>query len=527
MIKSLALNNFRSLSDTYIDLKPITVLVGKNSSGKSSFIRTFPLLRQSIESNTIGPILWYGKYVDFGAFNEVVNRYCDKKTIDIKFKLDVDERNFNRRIRYRNKTDFYIFNTEVVINIKEKGFGKTKTGKTILNNLSIKLDQELLNMEFSDEGKLLSLNVNEHILDIDKMEFVINDDNRFLPEILSKVKIKTYYNNDEFKVIERLDSRTVGDMLLNALTIEMKPYFYHSTDLSTIKLGLGRLFLSNKHTLFNSLRNNFKGLTFFQKKLNEKKDEIINKLYSYLIMINVNTILDVLNDDLIKTFQSVKYIAPLRSTAERYYRFQDLQVNEIDHEGSNLAMLLNSLTLIEKRNFEDWTFSNLGFKLRVQEVGHHYSLKIEIDDEDYNISDMGFGFSQISPIIAMLWFETVKKGQDRFSSKDLIFTIEQPELHLHPKFQSKLTKLFVNLIAYSKEQNLNIRIIFETHSNTMIDTLGECIEAKMIDKDDISIVTFEKLSSKEKTIIKTAYFDSEGYLCNWPIGFFSGNDYAY
>lgn len=308
----------------------------------------------------------------------------------------------------------------------------------------------------------------------------------------------------------------------------MKEYFYHSTEIETIKKGLSEINLIKKNELLKILKIKFRNLKYFQDRLKENTDEIIDKLYSHLIMIHINPILKLLNEDLVKTFQGVKYIAPLRSTAERYYRFQDLQVNEIDHEGSNLAMLLNSLTLSEKKNFEEWTKENLGFKLKVKEVGLHYSLKIQIngDDEEYNISDMGFGFSQISPIIAMLWYEINKKNH-KLEKLDLIFAIEQPELHLHPKFQAKLTKLFVNIINYAKENNRNIKIIFETHSNTMIDKLGECIEENVLNSEDVSIVSFEKESFNTKTIIKRAHFNKEGYLINWPIGFFSGNDYAY
>lgn len=74
MLQSIRLRNLRSFADTdnspYIDLKPITVLIGKNSSGKSTFLRSLPLLRQSVEAHTTGPILWYSSYVDFGAFSE-------------------------------------------------------------------------------------------------------------------------------------------------------------------------------------------------------------------------------------------------------------------------------------------------------------------------------------------------------------------------------------------------------------------------------------------------------------------------
>ena len=85
MIDSISINNLRSLNGGKVNIKPITVLVGKNSSGKSSFLRVFPLLRQSVESNTIGPILWYGKYVDFGAFSEAINRNSESKNIKFSF----------------------------------------------------------------------------------------------------------------------------------------------------------------------------------------------------------------------------------------------------------------------------------------------------------------------------------------------------------------------------------------------------------------------------------------------------------
>ena len=68
---SIGVQNLRSLYNIdEIEIKPITVLLGKNSAGKSTFLRMFPLLKQSIEDRTSEPILWYGDYVDFGDFEE-------------------------------------------------------------------------------------------------------------------------------------------------------------------------------------------------------------------------------------------------------------------------------------------------------------------------------------------------------------------------------------------------------------------------------------------------------------------------
>lgn len=55
----------------------------------------------------------------------------------------------------------------------------------------------------------------------------------------------------------------------------------------------------------------------------------------------------------------------------------------------------------------------------------------------------------------------------------------------------------------------------------MIDAIGDCIQEKIIKKDDVNIMIFEK----DKELGSSAYtaeFDDEGYLVNWPVGFFSG-----
>ena len=91
-MKELQLKNIRSLKDTgLIPISPITLLVGENSSGKSTFLRIFPLLKQSIQKKTNGPILWAGDiddYVDFGSFEEAVTN-DGSKSMCISFSFDV------------------------------------------------------------------------------------------------------------------------------------------------------------------------------------------------------------------------------------------------------------------------------------------------------------------------------------------------------------------------------------------------------------------------------------------------------
>ncbi|MCU4782553.1 ATP-binding protein, partial [Bacillus cereus] len=96
----IKIRNLRSLKDTgYIDIRPLTILVGKNSSGKSTFLRFFPLMKQTLSTKKNEPILWYSKgNVDFGSFEESVNKKSEEKIIGFDFDFKI-----NGRYRGRSK----------------------------------------------------------------------------------------------------------------------------------------------------------------------------------------------------------------------------------------------------------------------------------------------------------------------------------------------------------------------------------------------------------------------------------------
>lgn len=95
-------------------------------------------------------------------------------------------------------------------------------------------------------------------------------------------------------------------------------------------------------------------------------------------------------------------------------------------------------------------------------------------------------------------------------------------MHLHPEYQSKLATVFSNVISLAKKNNIDLKIIFETHSKTMIDTIGDNIEDGVIESGEVNIVLFDKSEETRSTEVSFAKFNEEGDLDNWPIGFFSG-----
>ena len=88
-LEAFGVKNLRCLKDTgFVPIRPITVLVGRNSSGKSTFLRAFPLLRQSVETARNSPILWYHeRYVDFGSLKDAASNRLSEPSVTFQFRL--------------------------------------------------------------------------------------------------------------------------------------------------------------------------------------------------------------------------------------------------------------------------------------------------------------------------------------------------------------------------------------------------------------------------------------------------------
>ncbi|MGL6314783.1 AAA family ATPase [Vibrio sp. WXL103] len=524
MLKSLRVRNFRSFSNSdanaFVDIKPLTVLLGKNSSGKSSFLRAFPLLRQSVEKETTGPVLWFGSYVDFGAFSEVKNNDIEDDEIYFDFKLKL---NFNDLSRYSYSYRRSLLNSpgidgnidlDVSISVAEMD------KKTVARSVKVGTYGEVFEFYFNknDKGTFRVGSSETNISHI--------SNNQFIPMVGRTFQRKVHLPDGKETTMRSFDEDYLGDYLFKNSINELREFFHRNTSNNKIEEGLRKIGLCNKEALYSLLPYIYSDNKVFIRNLEVRKKEIVDLFHISLIRYNINSLLECVNRELSSVFENVRYIAPLRATAERYYRHQDLQVNEIDHEGSNLAMLLRSLPESQQREFSKWTKDNFGFTIRVEELGLHYALKIQnmYDSHEYNINDMGFGFSQILPIVASIWFETTiyRHGKYRYRrNRQLIFTIEQPELHLHPEYQARLAKLFAKVVSVNKKNGNKVCIIFETHSKTMIDALGECIEDGEISEDSINIVVFDKGENNKFTNITFSQFDGGGDLVNWPVGFFS------
>ena len=77
MLRSLSLKNFKGFETLEeLEFKPITILCGVNSSGKSSILKSILLIKQTMESQQLDTkLLFNGKMVKLGAFENIIHNH--------------------------------------------------------------------------------------------------------------------------------------------------------------------------------------------------------------------------------------------------------------------------------------------------------------------------------------------------------------------------------------------------------------------------------------------------------------------
>ncbi|MDZ4422664.1 DUF3696 domain-containing protein [Bacillus cereus] len=132
-----------------IELKPLTFIIGQNSSGKSSIMR-FPLvLKQTFLDDSMAPLLLYGKTIDYGNFEDVVFEHDRNESIE--FELIIDRKELNRFSPYvRNRFLRFFSGLEkfkLNVCILQDEYGVLKIKKFILSDIDI------------NHGEVFSLNL--------------------------------------------------------------------------------------------------------------------------------------------------------------------------------------------------------------------------------------------------------------------------------------------------------------------------------------------------------------------------------
>ncbi|WP_437321995.1 AAA family ATPase [Sorangium sp. So ce385] len=313
------------------------------------------------------------------------------------------------------------------------------------------------------------------------------------------------------------------EVLVSQLASALRYFFHGNTSDEKLK-GFGRsLRIGTREEMFSQFKSIDGGAHFKERVASLKPvNQNFHAVADHAIAAMTPYLLQAIDQRVADFMSRVTYLAPLRATAERSYRVQDLSVSEVDPRGDNLAMFLRSLSEEESNSFAAFTREYLGFESKIRIEGIHAGILVKEpgSGRHMNLVDIGFGFSQVLPLTAILWSTCCRRARagNRPTS---ILTIEQPELHLHPAHQAKLAPMLAGALLESRKIKRDIRLMIETHSEAIINGLGMLIHDNMIAAPDVQIVLFEQDDETRYTTVRLAGYDDDGALRDWPFGFFA------
>ena len=477
MITKLHLQNFRSVKDRVeLPLSPLTLFTGSNSSGKSTVLKALLIISQTFRHRDINcAILLNGPLASLGSFDTVL--HSESSTPKISFGFDFGEYQVTSgSSKYDNNT-FFVKNATYIFSLKEiEGIHKNNPEITELT-FRILRGQDIHNFGFDGQYE-------------DYWEIPIFEDEIYLDKTSSSNLLR-----------RQLSNQTIDQL---------------------IPLG------------FQSINHHFNKSDF---ELNAIDEELSGRLLS-----DIDAAFQRIRKDFIT---KVFYVGPLREDPKPFYRISSaFTIDEMGTKGENTAQIYDQnrgrrIPFISPSWFSDNTgdksysketktleealdewMAYLGICYGIQTVDTDYwgVIRVAMNQERTkyrSINHVGVGVSQVLPILIL----------GLLSEKNTILLFEQPELHLHPKVQSKLADFFLTMILLKKQ------VIIESHSEHIVNRLRlRMVQGLEIESTKNYWAENTKIYFTEKKNSVSHYnairVDSFSCGSEWPEGFFDENESA-
>lgn len=218
----------------------------------------------------------------------------------------------------------------------------------------------------------------------------------------------------------------------------------------------------------------------------------------------------------------IHYLGPLREYPQRKYNWSGNEPSDMGRRGENVVAAILSkgkerYISLGKNKKRQTLQERIAYWLKELGLIHSFSVtsiaagtnlyevkvKKNPRSAEVVITDVGFGVSQILPVIALCYY--VDEGST--------ILLEQPEIHLHPAVQMGLADVFIDAIKTRK-----IQLVIESHSEHLLSRLQRRMAEEKIKSDDISInfCSSGEVGSK----IEHLQIDNDGNISNWPKDFF-------
>ncbi|MBL8889751.1 MAG: AAA family ATPase [Planctomycetaceae bacterium] len=493
MITAITIENFKGIRERVkFDFRPITLLFGANSAGKSTVLHALHYAREVFERHNLDAdqTIAGGKYIDLGGFEHFINRsdHDDLLHPQKRLRLRIDLAVSNKDLpSFDPNFDLMGEQLEIefdsLLNEIESTAVELAIGWSSVENCPY-----VANTTIFFNG----LEIAQIVTPQNLRGFVVKF-TKFVPDP------QNAENLVEVSTLDHPCLKQLGDTRRDE---SQRTIFDQDTILSTAFSFCGDAISNHGEQIEVSGRGDAlpdfdNPLAFDPEPFTPSGIEAFNELQHAKIGVAhelVRAVSDLvlgpcrLVRDNLKQF---RYLGPLRDTPPRNFqppRFPDpsrwssgLGAWDTLQNGSDLLVdavgswlgdpeNLNAGCRVERRTVLELDYadpivrallSGRAFDDFDEHLGFHFasaptSTRVVIVPNNSNIElrphDVGIGISQVVPVIV-----TALDGSER------LLAIEQPELHIHPRLQAEIADLFIEAIHKNKH-----RFIIETHSEHLI-----------------------------------------------------------
>ncbi len=565
MLKSWSIQNFKAILDSgELKLAPVTVLAGRNSSGKSSLIQSILMIAQTL-SNRIPDraLLPNGPIVQLGTFEDILSEQTNLRTLVVGFTLETGkEESVKITSQFRSASS----NGESVSAIE--------ASKVNVESVELDVTPSRLYDDFRMAiRRLSSIELGEFLKDVSsdylrlvpyankelnyQGSFSLKDKYADPPEPL--LVAFSHFLPTRFigkYTVKEQQKRTLKKNINYALRYpdEDQPFFKEHPEI--LDFPFSNSLRENIVDLFKdeSVLEAFPGLTLKEliyeyrpEKLNQEKSRVIKKLVELVVesilakssksekmtegleAVGNNTYVEYLGEAVEQTTQfftsKIRYLGPLRADPQASQKFApSSELDDVGAKGEYAAAVYHANQNAVIQWFNPYTEENEGNTLNIalntwvrylgvanevktQEAGLGGVSWLVVHMEGRKalpLPAVGVGISQILPILVM----------GLLAPSNTFLIVEQPELHLHSSAQARLGDFFMGLAKCSKQ------CLIETHSENIVSQLRIHIVKTGGKANADCLIYFVDQDKQGAARFAPIEISPEGNILNWPDGFF-------
>lgn len=558
-ITRISIENFKGIRDRIeLEIRPITLLFGANSAGKSTVLHALHYAREIFERHNLNPdrTIAGGNFVDLGGFKNLVHDHDLDRIVKLEFQLSLDRYELSVALeerltawRWRPGQTSYLpspvdcfFNVIEAASVSVEVCWSRLLSAPFVRQYEVSFDCESFAQIHHEPGRpssQLVLNVSHHALKSCEECYEEIQDDRFdwgpeetdlsglgnfihcsEPDTLLEGTIRWTAPDDKYTFNAHFELYSRNDALpdWNGPIRFEHPEFDDDDEpdsndpLSSTRLGV-RAFISETiaQTVFGPgklLHDTLVGLRYLGPLRETPEREFLPPKYSDPSRWSSG--LGAWDQLLSEDSKLVATVSEWLNDPERLnsgYSLERKQYKELDLSDPLL------IKLISGRAFDD---ADSNAKVSLDRLPTLVKLVIIPDGLEVELRphDVGIGISQVVPVLV-----TALDGKNR------LLGIEQPELHLHPRLQAELGDLFIESTLGDRQHT----VILETHSEHLIlrllrrireTTDSELPEGKRpLTSEHLSVYYIEQTDQGAKATLLRVDETGE-FVDRWPEGFF-------